>query len=227
MQERLKKSKTMKKIITILAIASLAFLTEISFADDKNEILNSVQKTYDLTKTFKADFVQISYLKIMDQTQTAKGEVFIKKPGKMKWDYKAPDPQILTSNDAGIWLYMPEEKQVTKMQMENIYSSNTPAMFLVGKGKLSESFKVDNVINKNNLITLTLLPKDSEMNINRLLLFVDDKNYQITGSSVYDNLGNKTEIQFSSIQINQTISDNFFNFNVPEGVDVVDFSAKQ
>jgi outer membrane lipoprotein carrier protein len=227
MQERLKNSKTMKKIITILVIASLAFLTEISFADDKNEILNSVQKTYDMTKTFKADFVQISYLKIMDQTQTAKGEVFIKKPGKMKWDYKAPDPQILTSNDAGIWLYMPEEKQVTKMQMENIYSSNTPAMFLVGKGKLSESFKVDNVLNKNNLITLTLLPKDSEMNINRLLLFVDDKNYQITGSSVYDNLGNKTEIQFSSIQINQSISDNFFNFDVPEGVDVVDFSAKQ
>ena len=227
MQERLKSSKTMNKFIIILAIASLAFLTEIGFADEKMEILNSVQKTYDMTKTFKADFVQISYLKIMDQTQTAKGKVFIKKPGKMKWDYKAPDPQILTSNDAGIWLYMPEEKQVTKMQMENIYSSNTPAMFLVGKGKLSESFKVDNVLNKNNLITLTLLPKDSEMNINRLLLFVNDKNYQITGSSVYDNLGNKTEIQFSSIQINQTISDNFFNFDIPEGVDIVDFSAKQ
>jgi outer membrane lipoprotein carrier protein len=227
MQEGLKNYKAMNKLIIFITIASITLFSQFSFADEKKEILNSVQKTYDLTKTFKADFVQKSYLKIMDQTQTAKGEVFIKKPGKMKWDYKAPDPQILTSNETGIWLYMPEEKQVTKMQMENIYSSNTPAMFLVGKGKLSESFAVDKILNEKNLITLTLLPKDSEMNINRLLLFVDDKNYQITGSSVYDNLGNKTEIQFSSIQINQSISDNFFNFDVPEGVDVVDFSAKQ
>ncbi|MGV7220073.1 MAG: outer membrane lipoprotein chaperone LolA [Nitrospinales bacterium] len=227
MQERLENYKTMNKLIIFVTLVSLTFFPQFSFADDKKEILNSVQKTYDLTKTFKANFVQISYLKIMDQTQTAKGEVFIKKPGKMKWDYKAPDPQILTSNDKGIWLYMPEEKQVTKMQMENIYSSNTPAMFLIGKGNLSESFAVDKVLNEKNLITLTLLPKDSEMNINRLLLFVNDKNYQITGSSVYDNLGNKTEIQFSSIQINQSISDNFFNFDVPEGVDIVDFSAKQ
>ena len=227
MQESLKKYNTMYKLIILLTVASLTFLTEVCFADEKKDILGSVQKTYDMTKTFKADFIQTSYLKLMDQTQTAKGEVFIKKPGKMKWDYKAPDPQILTSNDKGIWLYMPEEKQVTKMQMDNIYSSNTPAMFLVGKGNLSESFDVDKVLNEKNLITLTLLPKDSEMNISRLLLFVDDKNYQITGSSVYDNLGNKTEIQFSSIQVNQTISDNFFNFKVPEGVDVVDFSAKQ
>jgi len=227
MQEQVTKYKSIKKIIIFLTIASLSLCIKNGFADERKEILSSVQKTYDMTKTFKADFVQISYLKIMDQTQTAKGEVFIKKPGKMKWNYKAPDPQILTSNDSGIWLYMPEDKQVTKMQMENIYSSNTPAMFLIGKGKLSESFEVDKVLNENNLITLTLLPKDSDMNINRLLLFVNDKNYQITGSSVYDNLGNKTEIQFSSIQINQSISDNFFNFDVPEGVDVVDFSGKQ
>jgi len=163
----------------------------------------------------------------MDQTQTARGDVFIKKPGKMKWVYKAPDPQIMTSNTNGIWLYLPEEKQVTIMQMENIYSSNTPAMFLVGKGKLSETFEVEKIEKSLGKITLTLLPKDAEMNIERLLLFVNDKNYQITGSSVYDNLGNKTEIQFNFIRVNQAIPDEFFNFEIPEGVDVVDFSAPQ
>ena len=218
----------MNKSVTSLTIALLLTFCPVSaFSTDKKEVLNAVQKQYDKTQTFKADFVQKSYLKIMDQTQTAKGEVFIKKPGKMKWIYKAPDPQIMTSNNNGIWLYLPEEKQVTKMQMENIYSSNTPAMFLVGKGKLSESFKVDSVMKVQGMVTLTLLPRDAEMNIDRLLLFVDDKNYQITGSSVYDKLGNKTEILFSSILVNQAISDKFFDFKIPEGVDVVDFSAQQ
>ena len=218
----------MNKSVTSLTIAILlTFCPGLAFSTGKKEVLNAVQKQYDKTQTFKADFVQKSYLKIMDQTQTAKGEVFIKKPGKMKWIYKAPDPQIMTSNNNEIWLYLPEEKQVTKMQMENIYSSNTPAMFLVGKGKLSESFEVDSVMKVQGMVTLTLLPRDAEMNIDRLLLFVDDKNYQITGSSVYDKLGNKTEILFSSILVNHAISDKFFDFKIPEGVDVVDFSAQQ
>lgn len=215
-----------KMIVSLIIAAPLIIFPALAFAAEKEDILNSVQKQYDKTHTFKADFVQKSYLKIMDQTQTAKGEVFIKKPGKMKWDYKAPDPQILTSNGEGIWLYLPEEKQVTKMQMENIYSSNTPAMFLVGKGKLSESFEVQKVTKSLGRVTLTLIPKDSDMNIDRLLLFVNDKNYQITGSSVYDNLGNKTEIQFYSIRVNEKISDEFFDFKVPEGVDILDFAAQ-
>ena len=216
-----------KPVIALTIAVLLAFCPLLAFAAEKEDVLDAVQKQYDKTKTFKAKFVQKSYLKIMGQTQTARGEVYIKKPGKMKWDYKAPDPQILTSNENGVWLYLPEEKQVTKMQMENIYSSNTPAMFLVGKGKLSESFVVDKVLKTPGLVTLTLLPKDDEMNIDRLLLFVDDKSYQITGSTVYDKLGNKTEILFSSIRVNQAIPDEFFDFKIPEGVDVVDFSARQ
>lgn len=215
-----------KHIASLIITVSLTIFTTFAFAAEKEDILNSVQKQYDKTLTFQAEFVQKSYLKIMDQTQTAKGEVFIKKPGKMKWNYKAPDPQILTSYENVIWLYLPEEKQVTKMLMEDIYSSNTPIMFLIGKGKLSETFEVQKVSRTLGRITLTLLPKDAEMNIDKLLLFVNDKNYQITGSSVYDNLGNKTEIQFYSIRVNEEISDEFFNFKVPEGVDIVDFSAQ-
>ena len=216
-----------KSLISLTVTVSLAIFPAWAFTSEKQDILNAVQKQYDKTQTFKAGFIQKSYLKIMDQTQTARGDVFIKKPGKMKWVYKAPDPQIMTSNAKGIWLYLPEEKQVTIMQMENIYSSNTPAMFLVGKGKLSETFEVEKIEKSLGKITLTLLPKDAEMNIERLLLFVNDKNYQITGSSVYDNLGNKTEIQFNFIRVNQAIPDEFFNFEIPEGVDVVDFSAPQ
>lgn len=227
MQGQVKNPNIMiKMIVSLIIAASLIIFPALAFAAEKEDILNAVQKQYDKTQTFKAEFVQKSYLKIMDQTQTAKGEVFIKKPGKMKWNYKAPDPQILTSYENVIWLYLPEEKQVTKMLMENIYSSNTPIMFLIGKGKLSETFEIQKVSRTLGRITLTLLPKDAEMNIDKLLLFVNDKNYQITGSSVYDNLGNKTEIQFYSIRVNEEISDEFFNFKVPEGVDIVDFSAQ-
>lgn len=212
--------------IIFFSIIALTVGGHLALADEKDEVLDSVQKQYDKTRTFKARFIQKSYLKIMDQTQEAQGEVIIKKPGKMKWDYRAPDPQILISNEKGIWLYLPEEKQVTKMAMENIYSANTPALFLVGEGKLRDSFKVDQVLKKDKTLTLILIPSDKGMNIDRLFLFVEHKSYQITGSTVYDNLGNETEILFSDIQVNLDLSDDLFEFKIPDGVDLIDFSEK-
>lgn len=198
-----------------------------ALGDEKEDILDAVQKQYEKTITFKANFIQNSYLKIMDQTEVAKGEVVIKKPGKMKWNYKAPDPQILISNQNGVWLYLPDEKQVTKMQMGNIYSTNTPTLFLLGDGKLSEAFNVGQVLTNEDKITLILIPKDPGMNIEKLFLFVEPENYQITGSSVHDHLGNKTEILFNDIELNMVIANSLFDFKIPEGVELIDFSGKQ
>ena len=212
--------------IIFFSIITLTVGGHLALADEMDAVLESVQKQYDKTRTFKARFTQKSYLKIMDQTQEAQGEVIIKKPGKMKWVYRAPDPQILISNEKGIWLYLPEEKQVTKMAMENIYAANTPALFLVGEGKLRDSFKVDQVLKKDKTLTLVLIPSDKGMNIDRLFLFVEHKSYQIIGSTVYDNLGNETEILFSDIQVNLDLSDDLFEFKIPDGVDLIDFSEK-
>ena len=94
----------LKKII-FMGIITFG-LPAVALAAD-TAILDAVQKKYEQTRSFKAKFIQKSYLKIMGQSQEAKGEVSIQKPGKMKWDYLAPDPQILISNDEALWLYLP------------------------------------------------------------------------------------------------------------------------
>ncbi len=186
--------------------------------------VDAVQKKYEATRTWKAKFVQKAFIKLMDQVQTTEGEVFIKKPGKMKWLYDAPDPQILISNGDMLWLYVPEENQVNKMPMKNVYSNNTPALFLAGKGKLTESFEVARVTSNSETYQVELAPKDKKMNVKTLTLFADKKSYQILGSSVYDKLGNKTEIKFSQIEVNLDLPDQLFQFHPPRGVEVLDFT---
>ncbi|PIP72360.1 MAG: outer membrane lipoprotein carrier protein LolA, partial [Nitrospinae bacterium CG22_combo_CG10-13_8_21_14_all_47_10] len=107
------------------------------------QALDAIQNQYEKVLTFEADFSQKSYVKAMNQTQSVKGQVQIKKPGKMRWVYGAPDTQILISNEKTLWLYVPEEEQATKVPVESIYSSNTPALFLAGKGKLTHAFNVE------------------------------------------------------------------------------------
>jgi len=216
-----------KKIFVIIIALVIAGNALNATAGEEQEALDAIQKQYESVKTITARFVQKSYVKTMNQTLEARGKVQIKKPGKMKWVYNAPEPQVLVSNEKVLWLYVPDEGQVTKVPVESIYSSNTPALFLAGKGKLTDSFDVLAVSTDDGLITVVLNPKKEDNSIERLALVADSKSYQIVGSTVYDKLGNRTEITFSDIQVNKIIPESAFAFEVPEGVELLDYSAKQ
>ena len=192
--------------------------------NSEQTIVNAIQKNYQSVRTFQAGFEQKSFVKMINRTEIAQGNVQIKKPGKMKWIYNDPDPQVLISNQKNLWFYTPEDKQVTKMPIESIYSSNTPALFLAGQGILTNIFNVTEVITGKNIYTVTLSPKEAKNDLNRLILRANKNNYQITGVTVYDELGNKTQIKFKNIRINEQIAESTFDFIVPAGVEIQDFT---
>ena len=207
-------------LFTLLILPAGTLFAETS----EQQALDAIQRQYEKVSTFEADFTQRSYVKMMNQTQSVKGTVKIKKPGKMKWVYGAPDTQILISDGKNLWLYVPEEEQATRVPVESIYSSNTPALFLAGKGKLTRSFNVESVSEENRNILVTLVPKNEDQGLARLILHANKKNYQITGSTVYDKLGNKTEIRFSQIRINREIPEEQFQLKTPPGVEILDYT---
>ena len=209
----------------LLVVLLLIFNTN-GWGSEKEDILDSIQKRYEEAKTFKARFSQKAFVQIMDQTQKAEGEVIIKKPGKMKWVYKNPDPQTLIVNDKTFWLYAPEENQVTKASIKDVYTANTPALFLSGEGKLTDSFRLKEVIKNEKTSQVVLIPLQKDRGMEKLALLVDNKKYQILGSKVYGSLGNITEIAFESIEINLTFPDSLFDFETPEGVDLIDASDR-
>ena len=191
---------------------------------DQLETVNAIQKNYDLVLTLKANFEQKAFVKMLNRTEITRGTVQIKKPGKMKWVYSSPDPQVLISDQKNLWLYAPEEEEVTKIPIESVYSSNTPALFLAGQGILTDIFNVVQVLTEKDKFVAVFTPKEVENSLSRLVLRANKNNYQITGATVYDRLGNKTSIKFRSIRINEKIPESVFNFEVPAGVEIQDFT---
>ena len=215
----------MKRIINLIFL--LTFSVSSVWAGKDKVVLEAIQERYETVNTFRAHFVQRAYIKLMDQTQEAEGEVVVKKPGKMKWTYNAPDPQVLVSNNRTIWLYIPEENQVTKASVQDIYTTNTPALFLSGEGKLAEAFNVKKINREVGVLIVLLIPKLKNRDLKQLTLLVSDKNYQIIGSRVYDRLGNKTEILFDNIQVNVQLPDSLFEFKTPKGVELLDATLQR
>ena len=191
---------------------------------DELETVNAIQKNYESVLTLKANFEQKAFVKMLNRTEITRGNVQIKKPGKMKWVYNSPDPQVLIIDKRNLLLYSPEDKEATKMPVENVYSSNTPALFLAGQGKLTDTFNVEKVLTEKDSFLVVFIPKEVESTLSRLTLRTNKNNYQITGATVYDRMGNVTEIRFRAIRTNEVIQESVFNFEVPAGVAVQDFT---
>ena len=208
----------------IFLIALISF-PKLSLANELNETLLAIQKHYESVETFSAKFTQKAYVKMLGKSQTSEGTVLIKKPGKMRWVYKNPDPQLIVSNNKMLWFYAPEEGQVAQIPMDDVYSSNAPALFLSGKGKIAESFSATKIDEKNDEIILTLVPLEVDHSLTQLLLYANNKSFQITGASVYDKLGNRTEIRFKDIQINLEIPEKTFQFIKPPEAEWLDFTT--
>ena len=213
-----------RQVIFLFFLLILSRYVPVWALSSEQATVNAIQKSYESVLTFRATFEQRAFVKMVNRTEVAKGNVQIKKPGKMKWVYNSPDPQVLISNQKNLWLYTPEDEQVTKMPVENVYSSNTPALFLAGQGILTDTFDVVQVLTEKNGFTVVFTPKEVESNLSRLILRANKNNYQITGATVYDKLGNKTDIRFRGIRINEEIEESVFDFKVPTGLEIQDFT---
>jgi outer membrane lipoprotein carrier protein len=90
---------------------------------------------------------------------------------------------------------------------------------------LTDSFDVMRVVRETGETTLVLAPKQEDQTLEKLLLHTENKNFQIVGSTVYDKLGNRTEMRFQNIQINIDIPDSAFQFQIPADAELLDYTG--
>lgn len=202
-------------------ILSTVFIPLILSAETLEDIINKVQENYENTTDLEANFTQESLIKTMDKIEKSEGKVYIKRPGKMRWDYKKPKRQEIVIDDGIIWMYQPEQNQVLKAPFSESPQNRTPVSFLYGVGRLKDDFEIKLSRGSKNYI-LGLTPKGMKGNIEKIFLEVDSKEFNIISFSLFDIYGNKTTITFKDIKVNKGLKDSIFHFKVPEGVRVIE-----
>ncbi len=216
-------------IIRVLCtvIGILLVYVPMGFSQDLETIIDNVQRQYELTQDIQATFIQIALIKSIPQEKHSQGRVFFKKPGKMRWEYTDPEQQLLVSDGKTMWFYVAEDQQVIIQNAEDAYGSKTPITFLSGMGKLQNDFYIK-LLSTSSEDTpsasgykLELLPKQPQSDLAKLILTVDPVTYQIVHTAIYDPYGNVTDVYLQDIQTNTSLPDELFNFDIPEGVDVI------
>ncbi|RJP56974.1 MAG: outer membrane lipoprotein carrier protein LolA [Deltaproteobacteria bacterium] len=190
------------------------------------EIVAKIQGVYQRTKDFRAEFIQESTLKTLNKIQVAKGKIYFKNPGKLRWDYYHPDKQEVVTDGKTLWMYMPQDRQVMISELSKVYRSNTSTFFLSGMGNLKRDFDVQLVqptLNKEEKgYLLKLVPKEPQANLNELFLLIDKVTFQVMETYFNDFYGNLIRIKFKNPVINRGLSDSIFVFTIPKGVEVIE-----
>jgi outer membrane lipoprotein carrier protein len=201
------------------------------FSQTADEIVDRIQQKYENLNNFSAQFTQIMVSKAFSRQEIEKGIVYLKRPGKMRWEYKEPEKKLMVSDGKTIYWYLIEDKQVQIMNLEEWKSEQTPILYLSGRGKLKEDFDIEKLelmkpLDEGN-IQLKLVPLHQESDFQSIMLEINPTRNIVRRMMIVDLLENITDYIFEDIKENQTLSDELFTFTIPPGVEVYTTEGKK
>lgn len=213
--------KTMRILTLVQAVAVGLSAMSQTAPPPAQEVAAALQKKYDTIRDFTADFVHESEGGILRKKQTERGFLQVKKPGKMRWDYKVPEPKVFVSDGRRIYLHVPADNQVIVSPVPEEDQATTAVLFLVGKGNLTRDFKVSYADEAGaDTYSLRLDPKLPERDYDWLQIVVDRRTLQIRTLSAADSQGGRSTFHFSNFKENVGLPDKTFAFKIPRGADV-------
>ena len=186
------------------------------------KLLANISNASENTKNLKADFVQKSYFLGLDKIEAGTGKVAFQKTAKMRWDYQTPAKQLFVMDGENVWFYQPAQNQAIVTDVYNSFKSDVPVSFLLGLGKLSETFSAESACTTTGGTLMTLSLKKSDDSLDKFYLLVRTSDYAPIGVKIVDLGGNETSILFKNLRLNGSIDSNEFAFTPPKGVDIMD-----
>ncbi|MFV0885435.1 outer membrane lipoprotein chaperone LolA [Metapseudomonas otitidis] len=205
------------RLIRMLLVAALGFVASQVQADDQvaisrlTEMLNKAQ-------TITGRFSQLTLDGSGTQLQETSGELALKRPGLFRWHTDEPMEQLLVSNGEKVWLYDPDLQQVTIQTLDQRLT-HTPALLLSGDvSKISENFEITHK-EGGDVVDFILKPKAKDTLFDTLRLSF--RNGVINDMQLIDSVGQRTNILFLGVKMNQKLDAEQFDFKIPEGADVI------
>lgn len=196
---------------------------------DVKAIAAEVDGHYNRLHSLQAEFTEIYRGSGMDRTES--GTLWLKKPGKMRWEYRSPRQKLFVSNGKDAWFYVPDDRQARKMSAKKLEDARSPLAFLLGKTKLEKelrglSLAPDVPALHTGDIVLRGIPQALADQISEIVLEVTPE-HTINRIIVQGVDGSTTEYQFSDQKEDVEMANGRFEFRPPAGIEVVESDLEE
>jgi outer membrane lipoprotein carrier protein len=190
---------------------------------DVSATARAVDDHYNQLKSFKGSFTEIYQAPGVSRNES--GTVWLKKPGRMRWEYREPKEKLFLTDSENAYFYVPGERQARKTPLKKIDDIRSPLRYLLGKTKLEKeldhlSLAPDIAPLQPGGVVLRGIPKGMTDRISEVLLEISP-GHQITRIVLHGVDDASTDFRFSEMQENIPVADSFFRFNPPPGVQMI------
>ncbi len=188
------------------------------------QLARAVDDHYNHLRSLQSDFTEIYRGDGAERVES--GTLRLKKPRKMRWEYRSPKEKLFISDGQAVWFYLPEERQVRKTCFKKLDDLRSPIAFLLGKTKLENELRgLSKAIDQSPLAAgdtvLRGIPKGMGDQLSEVQLEITPSN-QIVRIVLMEPSGATTEFRFTGWKENQTMKDSDFQFTPPPGVETVE-----
>lgn len=207
----------MHRIYKILVIFSLL---SISLPVFSSEAIQRLDKFFAEVDSFNGRFTQTVFDEQGEVVQNAEGDVALNKPGRFRWQYTKPYPQLILADGEYLWIYDEELLQASAKPIDEALG-NAPIMLLTDIRPIAQDFEIMEAATRDGLNWVELVPLIQDTEFHRIQIGFDEKS--IRKMELHDHFSQKTVIEFTNLETNVSFQPEYFTFNAPEGVDVVGY----
>ena len=210
--------------LLLLVCALPALQSAASTQADVHAIAQAVDNHYNHLRSLQAEFTELYRGNGMDRSEL--GTLWLKKPRKMRWEYRSPREKLFLSDGENAWFYVPGERQVRKEPFKKLEDLRSPLSFLLGKTKLEKELKGLSLapdvapLDKEDLV-LRGVPNGMQEQVSEVLLEItpDKRIVRIILEGTDDAT---TEYRLTDQKENVAVTDNRFRFEPPPGVETIE-----
>lgn len=206
--------------LACLVAALAAFPGGAVQAQSVNRIVSEVEQRYNRLSALKMDFVQsMEYAGRKRNAET--GTLYLLRPGKMRWDYSDPTGKLAISDGKVFRIYNPNTHQVRQMALEAMSDLRAPLSFLLGRMRLRRMFRNLRLEEDGAQRTLVGEGRSGQDVYSRVEFTLGADDSRITGIRIVGRDESVNSYAFSNEESNPRLSAALFEFQAPQGAEVV------
>ncbi len=187
-------------------------------------LLHGVENHYNHAQSLKLDFSE-TYTVSRRPTQVERGTLFLRKPGKMRWDYAAPSGKVFLSDGKNILLYTPGNQRLEKSRLKESEDLRAPLAFLLGKLNFWKEFRSFTSHPEGDSMWVSATPNSDQLAYTQVD-FLIAPNAEIHRVRITGQDKSVLEFTFANEQLNAPVTPSMFAFTPPPGTEIVEDSER-
>lgn len=202
-----------------LALA-LILLPPLAADSNVDLVLKKVEDRYNRVKTLEVQFTE-NYNAQGRERRGESGRLYLRKPGRMRWDYSKPAGKQLVSDGKSLWFFSPSGNRVEKVKMKESEDMRAPLAFLLGRLDFHKDFQGFQLKHEAGREAVTALPKSDRLPYREVTFHLGPRG-EIERLVVTGQDASVLDFQFAGEKLNPLLDDKLFRFQMPPGAEFVD-----